>query len=146
MRWRVLRNKTAALTDREPVGVGKESITFYIDGADGYTVIFKRGEYTLYKKIVDGRCLIPPAAFIPGTVTEVYISNLDGSTSIVCEALKCRDVGGAVFLFPDDGDIPKRVSSLLLAYDELLTEFREIKEKFNEILKRMDELEGLDVY
>ena len=146
MVWLILKSG-GVITDRaaQPIKGDSTILEFNGIGSRGYTVVLKRHDgKKLYAPIEDGRAVITNTFLVPNKY-KVSILTLDGETTVMCEGIRIVNTGGAVFIHPDDGDLPSEVVRLRVANNTAQTEMEYIKRRLDKIESRLAEIEGFDI-
>ena len=145
MVWLILKSG-GVITDRAAQPIEGEATTLEFNGvSEGHTVVLKRHDgKKIYAPIEDGKAEIANTFLVPSKY-KVSILSLDGEATIKCEGLRIIKTGGAVFVHPDDGDLPSEVVRLRVANDELQKEIDFLKARLSGIEARLAEIEGFDI-
>lgn len=146
MRWRILKDGTGVIVERNPVAI-EEKTKFKFDGIPpGYIAIFKGANGSkVYAEIEDGKCTVPASFLRRSNNIRVAVSTFKGERPITCEGIRHMINDGKSFIIPDDNNLPEEVARIRVVIDEIRTELSETRKKFEELLKRVSELEGFDI-
>lgn len=146
MKWKILKIGRGVLIERTIKAI-EATVRFEFEGIDeGYTAIFKREDgLKEYSAVTEGFCNANGAFFKNGSTFRVAVSKFKGDKPILCESIKRINCEGASFIVPDDNDIPSEMANVLVENDDIRSQMSEMRKKFEELLARVEELEGFDI-
>lgn len=147
MKYRLLSTGYGVLTDRTPIGSASEAVFTFEGAPDGASAFFTSAKGTFYRTLNGGAC-------------SVYAGNLIGRCEVgvilpdtaqrpcrwICEGLVGKIYPGGVWIAPDDGDIPARMSRIEAEADDIRRQARTLAERMDKLAEEFEKLyEGYDI-
>lgn len=146
MTWRILRNGTAVISERNVRPIVAETILKFIGATEGDTLILKRDDGTKhFSPIEDGIAIVRGAYLSGGERFKVRVSKLQGDGAITCEGIKKVTHEDKPFIAPDDNNIPAEIARLRIENDEIRQTNKDILRTLDSLLRRVEEFEGFDI-
>ena len=146
MTYRILKNGTAVISERNVIPIVTETILKFIGATEGDTLILKREDGVKhFTPIEDGLAIVRGSYLSGGERFKVRVSKLQGDGAIVCEGIKKVTHESKPFIAPDDSNIPAEIARLRIENDELRQTNKEILKRLDALLLRVEEFEGFDI-
>ena len=136
MIYKIFNNGRGAIVSREPETITKTVELEFRNAPAGATAIFTTQQGTsYYRELRNSKCSLDVSR-LSGSV-QVSLAIMDGRVPRKrweCEGFSClRQPGGAVFIMPDDANLPEE-------FVKLREEFDELREKNSVLEKKIEEL------